>query len=76
MKTMHQMRLELLEQAKFDGTCPKPVVLPFGILALARNDEEFTKLRRESDTIHLALGVGVIAVALGFCVLLLWELVA
>jgi uncharacterized membrane protein len=52
------------------------VVLPFGILALARNDEEFTKLRRESDTIHLALGVGVIAVALGFCVLLLWELVA
>lgn len=73
MKTMQQMQSQLLAQAKFDGTYPKPVVLPFGILALAKNEKEFTKLTRESYRAHIFLTIGAVVAAFVPIGLMVWE---
>ena len=61
MKTMQQMQNEMLKEARFDGGYPRPVVLPFGILALAKNEEEWNDLMRQSDITHAVLGIGIVA---------------
>lgn len=73
MKSMTQMQNELLEHAKFDGTYPKPVVLPFGILALAKDEEEFTELNRESYRAHLFLAIGAAVAGVVPIGLMVWD---
>ncbi len=57
MKTMAQMQSEMIAKAKFDGGYPRAVIMPIGIIALANNEDEFNKLKRESEIEHLILGV-------------------
>ncbi len=60
MKSMVQMQSEMLAKCKFDGSFPRPVVLPLGILALARNQEEYDSLNREAA--QLIYFAGIVAV--------------
>lgn len=74
MKTMQKMKKEMLKKARFDGGYPRPVVLPFGVLALANNEQEFNRLMRESNIGHALLCVGlVVAVGIPLC-LMFWEI--
>lgn len=63
MKSMTQMQNEMLSQCRFDGSFPKPVVLPFGVLALARDQAEYDHLCRESDRMLRVFGGGLLLVA-------------
>lgn len=62
MKTMIQMQDEMLAKCKFDGSYPKPVILPLGVLALAHNKEQEDELLRQSDICHSILFGGLILV--------------
>ena len=71
MKTMQQMQGEMLTKARFDGGYPRPVVLPLGILVLAKDEQEFNRLMRHSYVTHLVLAVGIfLALFVPLCMIL------
>lgn len=76
MKTMAQMQDEMLAKARFDGGYPRHVVLHFGILALAKDEEEYKSLMRENAICSAILGAGIMVSALVFIVGILWTIYA
>ena len=44
MKTMKQMQDEQLNKCRFDGGWPRPFVGSFGIVQVARNQEEYDRM--------------------------------
>lgn len=78
MKSMRQMQDEMLAKARFDGGYPRVVLMPFGIVALANNEEEYEALRKESENainfFAACLMVVVVATLAGFGWLIFFEL--
>jgi hypothetical protein len=72
MKSMRQMREELLAQARWDGGYPKAIFMACGVVALARNAEEEAKFKRENEIGEKIIVIGSLIVAVGFLAALVW----
>lgn len=53
------------------GGYPKPVVMPIGVIAFAKNEEEYRKLQRQSDIGHGILGGVVIFIGVATIIFML-----
>jgi len=62
VKSMKTMQDGILSKAKFDGTYPKIVHMGMGIIALAKNQDDFDRLSRSRE--H-TLVFAVVACSLG-----------
>ena len=67
MKSTAQMQSEMLKKARFDGGFPRAVIVGPGIIALAKNEEQYKRLRRHGAISHAILGTGLLVI----CILLL-----
>lgn len=74
MKTMKQMQDEMLKKARFDGGYPKPVIMPIGVIALAKNEEQYQKLQQISYRAHMVMAVGLVLTFVIPLVLILFSL--
>ena len=66
MKSTEQLQSEMLKKARFDGGFPRAVIVGPGIIALAKNDGEYERLRRHGVISHAILGIGLIVVFVSF----------
>ena len=73
MKSMEQMQAEMLSKARFDGGYPKPVIMGMGVLALAKDEEEYKRLTRESEIAHLVFAIGLVMVLVVFLGAVMWK---
>jgi hypothetical protein len=48
MPPMQEMQNDLLNQCRFDGGYPKPVIIGMGGIAMANNKEEEDRLHRDN----------------------------
>jgi hypothetical protein len=49
MKSMQQMQQEMLIKARWDGGYPRVVMMPLGVIALARDEAEYIELIDHSE---------------------------
>lgn len=74
LKTMQQMQDEMLKKARFDGGYPRPVIMPIGVLALAKNEKQYKEMKRFSQISHVIFGVVMIMVIVCFSLMMAWEI--
>jgi hypothetical protein len=72
MKSIKQIQNEMLAEARFDGGYPRAVLLPIGVIALARTEDEFRQLCKYRDILMYGLLLGVVAISVGTIAALVW----
>jgi hypothetical protein len=64
MQTMEQMQNEMLKKARWDGGYPKAIHVGLGIIALAHNEDDEKRLRKNAMVTSIIYGIALVGVCL------------